>query len=497
MGRYKFKNTICVMIAMVFILASARPIKAELDLTQEEKDYIKENNVVISVSSEGTAPFQYTNKKGAIRGISPRILEEISKMTGLSFAYKLYDGVEDVLTSNYDLVFGIPSEYAPESMVLSPAYVETETILYINTNVDYDDLEDKIYATTEGSSLPKNIKEKNTKYYKTREESLDAVENGEADYGHGNAYSIAYYTLQNGYRNIITVPTAIETREYSMGVDKENLILASIIDKSLEAIDERKLQTLILDEISRVDRKVTFSSVMDMYGNQLITMIILFALILFISVVTIIREKNKLKVQNKRYELLSNISNEYLYEYHFKNDKLQVTDKCKDLFESEEQFNRAAGVLKKALLNKDSTNNKDQIEFVLPNGKIHVFMIISSEVFNDKGRIYSLVGKLIDITDQVEEKNKLRINAQIDGLTGLYNSETTKKLINESIRTSSKDKKDALILLDFDKFKDVNDTFGHLAGDKALEILGRSLKIIFRDSDILGRIGGDEFCVYI
>ncbi|HHU63932.1 MAG TPA: diguanylate cyclase [Clostridiales bacterium] len=51
--------------------------------------------------------------------------------------------------------------------------------------------------------------------------------------------------------------------------------------------------------------------------------------------------------------------------------------------------------------------------------------------------------------------------------------------------------------MDCDGFKSVNDTYGHLAGDRVLEHVATSMRRIFRNTDILGRIGGDELCIYI
>ena len=81
-------------------------------------------------------------------------------------------------------------------------------------------------------------------------------------------------------------------------------------------------------------------------------------------------------------------------------------------------------------------------------------------------------------------------------MTGLYNASTAKERIIERLRSRG-DQLDAFLLMDCDKFKEINDTYGHLTGNQILEHLGRSLKLVFRSTDIIGRMGGDEFCVYI
>lgn len=102
-----------------------------------------------------------------------------------------------------------------------------------------------------------------------------------------------------------------------------------------------------------------------------------------------------------------------------------------------------------------------------------------------------------DITELKLKQENLKKSAIMDGLTGLYNRTTTKDSINWFLKTEGALGEHALAIIDIDSFKLVNDTLGHLMGDKILEEFGASLKKIFRKSDILGRVGGDEFAVFL
>ncbi len=95
------------------------------------------------------------------------------------------------------------------------------------------------------------------------------------------------------------------------------------------------------------------------------------------------------------------------------------------------------------------------------------------------------------------EKEELLTLSQLDGLTGLCNALTTKSLIGKSLKNRDSHKKDALLIIDCDNFKRINDTYGHLKGDEALKNIATNLRLAFRQTDIIGRIGGDEFCVYV
>ena len=91
------------------------------------------------------------------------------------------------------------------------------------------------------------------------------------------------------------------------------------------------------------------------------------------------------------------------------------------------------------------------------------------------------------------EKVKILEAAQRDALTGLYNKDHTQKFIEQILQKESGPH--GFVILDVDYFKSVNDSYGHLVGDKVLSMLGKFLENQFREDDIVGRIGGDEFVI--
>ncbi|MCK9216668.1 MAG: GGDEF domain-containing protein [Firmicutes bacterium] len=521
MDRFKniFKNVVFTIVVIMFLLGAATA-QGQLDLTEEEKDYIARGIVLKGVTIDGVAPLHYTNSDGEIKGITIRILDEISEMTGLKFEYELYNSVDEALKSDYDIYLSATGSYAPADMILSHPYLKSETILFINSSVDPNYLGNKVYAGVKGGQLPEGVKEENAVYYGTREDTLNAVEKGKADYGYGNAYSVAYYTLLNGYRNIVTVPRGKESREYCIGFPKKNDVLLSIINKSIDAIDEAKMQTLVLDVTSHIDRKLNLSMVMDGYSNEIFIIAFLIISLLLFVVIFSVNINKRLRMQNKRYEALAYISNEYLYDYCVDTDELELSERSIQLFGAGRKLDLVIEKLKDAIFNtelickktsdyndiprsiikdrgKGSYENFLIIKLPLSNGKTGIFKVISTIVKDDQGKMHSIIGKLVDVSKEVAEKEELITKAQLDGMTGLYNAATSKELIIESMRGKNKYKTDALIIIDCDNFKEINDNFGHLKGNEVLANISRAMKSIFRKTDITGRIGGDEFCIYI
>lgn len=103
-----------------------------------------------------------------------------------------------------------------------------------------------------------------------------------------------------------------------------------------------------------------------------------------------------------------------------------------------------------------------------------------------------------DIDAKKREELALKARAEQDGLTGLYNAMTARNKIDEVLcAPQSMEESHIFILFDLDDFKLINDTFGHVYGDKVLKDTAAELKERFRSSDIIGRIGGDEFAIMV
>lgn len=103
--------------------------------------------------------------------------------------------------------------------------------------------------------------------------------------------------------------------------------------------------------------------------------------------------------------------------------------------------------------------------------------------------------KNIDV--QMRRELAHRDAARRDPLTNVYNRTTFRDEVEEYLSVSDEDREGVMILLDVDNFKRINDRFGHLEGDRALKRVTKLLKSVFRSDDLIGRLGGDEFMVFI
>lgn len=106
------------------------------------------------------------------------------------------------------------------------------------------------------------------------------------------------------------------------------------------------------------------------------------------------------------------------------------------------------------------------------------------------------VGIISDITEKKKNEEMLFKFATTDSLTGLYNRRYFYEMIEKEINKFKKYKLSfSILLLDLDKFKLINDKFGHIIGDEVLKHFVKQIKRILRPGDSFGRIGGEEFCI--
>ena len=118
--------------------------------------------------------------------------------------------------------------------------------------------------------------------------------------------------------------------------------------------------------------------------------------------------------------------------------------------------------------------------------------------FNDEGELIGLVHIVTDITREKKLENDLRHMAITDELTGIFNRRGFFALAKQQLKIAKREKKKVAILYaDIDDFKYINDHYGHKEGDNALIETSNLLKESFRESDIIARIGGDEFVIMI
>ncbi len=145
-------------------------------------------------------------------------------------------------------------------------------------------------------------------------------------------------------------------------------------------------------------------------------------------------------------------------------------------------------------LKGDKTKQIYEAKIITKTGKEKWVQIASSSVFYKGG--FAGIGTVIDITEKKEFEEKLKKLATYDSLTGLYNRYMIEEFLEKEIEKSKRHNVPlSVIMCDIDNFKQINDQYGHLFGDKVLKEVASLMKNNIRKSDALGRWGGEEFVI--
>ncbi|MFA6902952.1 MAG: diguanylate cyclase [Gallionellaceae bacterium] len=144
-------------------------------------------------------------------------------------------------------------------------------------------------------------------------------------------------------------------------------------------------------------------------------------------------------------------------------------------------------------LHDDEESNPNQL-----TGQTSVYLTTKIPLRHEDGRIYALCGIATDITEKKDFEEHLRHMAQYDALTKLPNRALFSDRLQQTFTTARRTREHfGLMFIDLDKFKPVNDTYGHEAGDLLLKDAANRMQGCVRESDTVARIGGDEFVVLL
>lgn len=221
----------------------------------------------------------------------------------------------------------------------------------------------------------------------------------------------------------------------------------------------------------------------------------------------------KAMLEEQKYLIISDISEELPYEYDIASDTITFADKFNHIFEGESVIEHPSeNMLKMGLVSYDTQSAIEELfylakagteyhstEFKLntKNGGFQWYFSTFSTIYDEEGNALRVVGLLRNIHAQKVEQQKLLIRAETDQMTGLYNKATTESKIQASLRELNGNSYEVLMLVDIDDFKKINDTFGHLKGDDVIIDIAKALQEYKGDYGIAGRLGGDEFCVFL
>lgn len=223
----------------------------------------------------------------------------------------------------------------------------------------------------------------------------------------------------------------------------------------------------------------------------------------------------ELKLQAERLNLLSDVEGEHIFDYNAKADTLLIKASKDDA--AEHDIIVADFMQKQQYDNIFEEDKAFFVEFLEAcmkspkrdnlNVRINLFesgyrwyRIVGSSILGNEGYVTRMVGRITDIHEDKLKEIELEIKAEKDTLTQTYNKGATEHIIRgilEEERANNSSKLHALLVIDLDNFKAINDNLGHAYGDLVLSEAAGKMKDMFKGHDVVGRVGGDEFVIFM
>lgn len=489
----------------------------KLYLTKEEQEYIKDAGVMKVAVLKEQPPYQYWDEKqDKLSGISVDLLAYVSQVTGLQFELVGVDTpdllYEEMDRDNIKLVAGMPYNYdlaRERRLSMSRPYVSAQYLILMKEDSTEASIKGKKLALTNAGSY-KGEYQGNVYRYDTVSECIRAVEKGEADYTYVDAYTAQFYINMPEFHDLKMVPQTYEARKICFGVVKSgSMELLSILNKVITTIPVVDMQGII-NQNSMNKQSYTIGDMIRM--NPLEAIIVLVAG--FLTVIAVLsyflrqraRMSKKTALELRKHFRLYALVNDYIFEYNHQTGKLLVSRPrpeknsepemmdfdLKQDSDSDELKEQKQGFVDLIMQNEGIV----ETNLVCNDGQRHWLRLAIEKVYDGDALVYVL-GKINMIDEEMQQRDELLSKARLDSLTHIYNAETIRNLIIEDIHQMKEGEHGALLMIDVDHFKTVNDNYGHMSGDEVLCAVAQLLRSSFRADDIVGRPGGDEFMVYM
>lgn len=528
------KKKIILLFILLAMQLFAQPITeqlAQLQLTENEKIWLAEHTVIKVGMDPDYAPYEWTDKDGNHIGMVVDYMHRLERILGLHFEVVQDKSWSQLLemAKNRELDMLTSIVKTPERsqyLTFSEPYRDTPTIIIDNGKGTFigslKQLSGKRVSVEKGYFMEEFIKNNYPKIIlissPSTKKALQMVFDGSVDAYVGDA-NVADYTIKTN--NFDTLRFSGQT-EYishqSFGLTKENEVLAHILSKAMATIPKEESDAMFNHWLN-IEPGIKSETIIK-YGSA-----IAFIFIIIASWVYVLKREVSYR---KRAEEKLQIS-EALYR-QLTEDMIDVIWKAdKNLYFTyiSPSVKRALGFLPEELIghhifelftqegistSKERMRQREEdqkagkyeeyslleLQHKRKDGSLIWGEIISKPELDENKNIIGYHGISRDITQRKELQEKIQELAFYDPLTKLANRRLLHDRLGQTISSSKRSQKyAAIIYLDLDNFKPLNDLYGHLAGDFLLVEVANRLKKCVREVDTVARVGGDEFALII
>lgn len=495
-----------------------------------------EDKKVIRVAFPELPGFSTTDASGRHSGYTYEFLEEVARYTGWEYEFITGDGsnesllkmMEDLKNGEIDIMGGMLYSEELARDYDFPEYNCGYSYSTLSVAEDNQAINESNYSTFNNIKVgvratatrriqalqdfckANGITLEISEYNGDDEVLQQALHSGEVDAVLGSDV-----TLSDDER----IVARFDGRPYYFAVTKGNSEVISGINTATAAIiqeDPNYATNLYMKYFDKGNQRVTLEHFVKANPTESIAAALGIGLVLaaVVGMTMYIRmQRNQQMLLNyERYRILSEMSQELIFEYNYQEDSIVVSERYAGAFDGKSHISHFAATMLgggpessesirafTALIERrPPAQARYEVEYktTVPGGSEEWVRGTSVIIYDRHGQPLRAVGKIVNINQERCEKEALISQARHDALTGLYNRATFEELVNEYLNAEG-DQEGAMMLVDLDHFKDVNDTLGHQGGDEVLEDLAREMNVYFGEKAILGRLGGDEFLIFV
>jgi diguanylate cyclase (GGDEF)-like protein len=531
------------------LLTTYFPLYNILFFTREEQEFIDSLKPIKVAYVSGNIPISFQNPKtGELGGMSREIFDKIQEVSGLKFEYEMLpegDITYDYLRENgFDLITGVRynrSNLYSKGIMLSNPYLSSKMVLVGNDAVDFDVNGSYTVAVVSGSQTLKNEITSNYPNFtvvslNSVQECFESVRDKKTDLLMTDRYIANYWLSKPVYGEMHTIPVdeLMDELSFSVVVDingnqtlsgLDGVKLVSIINKTLSQISQAEIDEIIINENNANRYEYTLEDFVYLYRYAFIIGIVaIIIMALFYLYGRNIKkrarieqelEAQRISIQNKKYKMMMDRSCELLYDINITENSGFVSEQFKERFgwsmpDSVTDFSKE-GIRDLLHIHPDEWEqesdeiikslDKNQpcdslVRIMTKDGEGVRCNISFYPILNDEKQLSSIIGKIEEVKGETGENDNPKLEVHTDKMTGLMNKQTFETNAEKQLGEKSA-YHCAIIFVDLDHFKNLNDTLGHSIGDDAIKEAAQNLKGLFENEDLVSRFGGDEFCILV
>ena len=526
-----FSIALCLALPIAVLASSP---SSGLELTESELQWLEDNPTVSFTGDPNWLPYEAFDNSGQYVGIVSEHLKLIAELTGIRFMMSpsktWTESTEKAKSGQVDILSETDDSDLKSHLIFTNHYLSNPIVIAMHNRENYVEniskIEDRKIALIKDYGYASKIRRK---YSHTDFVTVDNIQNGLIAVSTGEVdallctLALCSYTIADlGLNNVRIVGKTEFDTKLALGVQNNLDELVSILNKAIDKITPGQ-QQVILDAWI----KQKFAAKTDYTLTYEVAAAALFLLAIFAFWNRRLSQEVDLRIATekelKSAEEVLRISHQRLL-LHREQTPLAVIEWNTNFefvywnkaaekifgFTKEEVLGHHAGEKILAESARDAVNaiwedllvNKggecSTNENITKDGRIILCEWYNTPLVDQNDKVIGVASLVDDITERKQSEEMIWKQANFDTLTGLPNRNMFHdRLEQELIKSNRSNLPLALVLIDLDEFKEVNDTLGHDVGDQLLKEAGHRITTCVRESDTVARLGGDEFMIIL